>query len=134
VFYHVDAAFLLYNALEAGAGRQEIYVQRLPSHTNKFKISNSGGYSALWSRDGRLIFYISLDRKLMAVDVQAGERFETGSPRVLLENARSVLPNGLSVFAVSADGKRFLIPSPVEEASNMPLTILLNWPATLKKT
>ena len=121
-----DGGWIVYSS-------KEVYVQKFPSGKSKFQLSTAGGYSAVWSRDGKRVFYVSSKQQLMAVDVQAGERFEAGPPRVLFENVRSSLPSGNSVFAVSADGKRFLIPTLVEENSKIPLTVVLNWPGMLKK-
>jgi hypothetical protein len=36
-------------------------------------------------------------------------------------------------YDVSIDGQRFLVNSPVEEASKTPITVVLNWTSTIKK-
>ena len=69
----------------------------------------------------------------MAVDVNAGKVFENGAPHKLFEFRSG---NGLltvAPYAVSADGQRFLLNMLVDESGGAPLTVVLNWTATLKK-
>jgi hypothetical protein len=73
------------------------------------------------------LYFISADRKLMAVEVKAdGKSFQASVPKPLFEVAV------IAPFDVSKDG-RFLIQVPVEAATNVPLTVVMNWPAALKK-
>jgi hypothetical protein len=64
---------------------------------------------------------------MMAADIRAGSDFQAGAPRILFD-----VPAILS-FDVAKDG-RFLLPVPVAESpsATVPLTVLLNWTATLK--
>ena len=61
--------------------RAEIYVQTFPTPGGKWQISTNGGFSPVWSRDGKELFYIGSDQKLMAVEVIGGNKFEAGMPR-----------------------------------------------------
>jgi hypothetical protein len=108
--------------------RPEVYVQTFPEHGGKWQISTSGGAGPVWSRDGSELYFIGTDRKLMAVEVKGdGKSFQVLAPKPLFEVA-DILP-----FDVSKDG-RFLIQVPVEQAAtNVPLTVVMNWPAALKK-
>ena len=55
--------------------------------------------------------------------------FEAGIPRPLF----SLAPNA-SNLQVTPDGKRFLTAAPPQQANaEIPITVLLNWPALLKK-
>ena len=47
-------------------GRTEIYVQSFPEPGAKVKISTAGGINPAWGPDGREIFYVSPDSKLLA--------------------------------------------------------------------
>jgi hypothetical protein len=49
----------------------------------KWPVSVKGGTRPIWSRDGRELFYIAADNKLMAVDVKSGARFEHGVSKPL---------------------------------------------------
>ena len=86
---------------------------------------------------GREIFYLSPDNKLMGVDVKAtAQGFTVGSARPLFETRPRLANFGgvnASPYDVTADGQRFLVNTLTEEASGEPLTLLLNWPALLKK-
>jgi Tol biopolymer transport system component len=108
--------------------RPEVYVQTFPEHGGKWQISTSGGAFPVWSRDGRELYFIGADRRLMAVEVKGeGKSFQTSVPNSLFEVA------AVAQFDVSKDG-RFLIQVPVEQtATNVPLTVVLNWQAGLKK-
>ncbi len=90
-----------------------------------------------WSRDGKELFYMAPDRKLMAVEIKAGaQSFDCGAPQALFESRSSVPPVGVIQFgyAVSADGKRFLMPVAAgSQAEAPPLTVVVNWLAWVKK-
>jgi serine/threonine protein kinase/Tol biopolymer transport system component len=110
--------------------RYEVYVQPFPTPGAKAQISTEGGEKPVWSRDGKQLYFISADRKMMAVNVTTGEKFEAGSPRMLFETR---IGNALgNRFDVSKEG-RFLIPTETEQANDSPLTLIVNWPALLKK-
>jgi hypothetical protein len=80
---------------------------------------------------GTELFYLAPDGKLMAVTVKAGATFEADAPRVLFQTGLNVSALRQS-YAVSADGQRFLLNTSLE-ASSPPMTVVLNWPALLKK-
>ena len=92
---------------------------------------SQGGYTPVWSRDGKELFYVAADQKLMALDVKDGAEFEAGVPKPLFQPRIGPDPTGSPWFDVSKDGL-FLIPSPVEQASTL-MTVVVNWTAGLKK-
>ena len=106
-----------------------------PGGGGKWQVSTGGASNPRWRRDGKELFFVSADRKLMAVDVKAGATFERGIARELFQT-RMVVPGGVNItyrYAVAADGKRFLINSPAEEAASTPITVVLNWAAGVKQ-
>jgi serine/threonine protein kinase/Tol biopolymer transport system component len=111
------------------SGRYEIYVQRFPPAGDRVQVSVNGGDSSWWRSDGRELFFNSPDRKLMAVDVKLGATFEAGVPHALFE-VPGLINNGR--FVASLDGNRFLMPIQFQDEFQ-PLTVILNWPSTLKK-
>jgi len=121
-----DGHWLAYRSNESGGN--EVYVTSFPTPTAKSKISTGGGQWPVWSRDGRELYFVATDRKLMAVAVKAaGEKFEAGVPSPLFEIR---LPaNGR--YDVSKDG-RFLVPMQIEQSAIVPLTIVQNWQSGLK--
>ena len=87
----------------------------------------AGGTDPRWRRDGTEIFYISADNKLMAAAVNVrGANFEVGAVKPLFD-ARRAGPR--YQYAVTADGQRFLINTPPEQAASAPITVVVNWTA-----
>jgi hypothetical protein len=104
----------------------------------KWQVSTAGGSYARWRRDGRELFYLSADNKLMAAEVNGdGSAFEVGAVRELFETRprlASWLGYGPGVnFDVSADGQGFLVNTVTETAPPRPITIVVNWTAGLRK-
>ncbi|HYF35694.1 MAG TPA: hypothetical protein VD994_10420, partial [Prosthecobacter sp.] len=126
-----DGRWVAYTSTESG--RPEVYVQPFPATGAKWQVSTAGGEQPRWRRDGRELFYLSADRKLMAVEVNgSSDTFQVGVPRLLFEPRVSSI-SGDSPYDVAADGKRFLVKVPVEETAPAPATVLLNWTADLKR-
>ena len=112
------------------SGRYEVYIQAYPEPKGKWQVSNGGGQYPAWSPDGREIFYVSADSKLMAVKLKVdADAVAPSAPVALFEVDVQVLS---PPYSVSPDGKRFLVRVPVESAGQ-PLEVILNWPALLKK-
>jgi Tol biopolymer transport system component len=124
-----DVKWIAYVSDESGS--PQVYVQSFPTLTGKWQISTNGGTQPRWRRDGKELFYLARDRKLMAVTIKAGATFEADAPRPLFET-RLEVAEFRQAYAASADGNRFLLNIPVE-TSAPPLTVVLNWPALLKR-
>jgi serine/threonine protein kinase/Tol biopolymer transport system component len=106
-----------------------IFVQSFPGPSGRLEISGRGA-QPMWARDGKQIFYIAPDRKLMAVSFDPQHK-SAGAPRVLFQT-RIIAPNFVGTqYDVSADG-RFLINS-VPSNYSSPLTLLTGWTAQLKR-
>jgi eukaryotic-like serine/threonine-protein kinase len=114
------------------SGRFEVHVQTIPLSDRKWQVSTNGGYEPRWRADGREIYYLSEDRKLMAVSVGAGPSFDV--PKALFQTR---VPVGVSSFRThyvpSRDGRRFLVNSQTSDPPPNPITVVLNWTAGLKK-
>ena len=76
-----DSKWMAYQSNESG--RPEVYVQTVPTSGAKYQISTSGGTFPAWRRDGKELYYISPDRKLMAVPMKIGSTIEAGTPQSL---------------------------------------------------
>jgi len=124
-----DGRWAAYMSYESG--RPEIHVAAFPSFKQKRQVSNSGGSAPHWRKDGKELFYLSLDGKIMSVDVKGESGLETSPPRVLFQTALRVDPDASS-YEVTGDGKRFLCGEPVGE-NKLSITVVLNWPAGLKR-
>jgi Tol biopolymer transport system component len=121
-----DGRFVVYSSNETG--QYEIYVQPAPPTGAKWQISTAGGSQPRWRRDGKELFYLSGDRKLMAVEVRGGTQLEVGTPRSLFAiRTRPFGPTLPHLYDVSADGRRFLVNTLVEDAARTPITVVVNW-------
>jgi Tol biopolymer transport system component len=123
-----QARWIAYQSNESG--RNEIYVQPFQHHGDKVRISTGGGAQARWRADGRELFYLTLDGRLMATPITFGldeATMSAGTP-VPLFRARvgAVQDRSTQHYVVSPDGQRFLLDTVVEEAVP-PVTIVLNW-------
>lgn len=123
------------------SGKDEVYVQPFPLEAGKgrWTLSNGGGVMPRWRRDGRELFYVSSGPGggIMAVDVAYSPSFRTSVPKAIIHpDSFSLVPDGFT-WDVTADGKRFLVTTtastPEAGGPRSPLTVVLNWPALLKK-
>jgi hypothetical protein len=122
-----DGRWIAYQSNESG--RSEIYVRAFPDSDEKYLISNNGGVMASWRGDGREIYYVSADQKMMAVAVKPGAHFEAGTPVALFD--APVRIHIARQYDVTPDGTRFILNRRVEESGTEPLTVLQNWTARL---
>ena len=92
----------------------------------------NGGSQVRWRRDGKELFYVALDGRLMAVSFRVASNAE--APELGTPVALFAPPLGGAVqqgdyrhqYMVSADGQQFLVAAVTEEA-NSPITVILNW-------
>jgi Tol biopolymer transport system component len=125
-----DGRWIAYESNESG--RFEIYVQPFPGPGSKWQMSTNGGAQVRWRRDGRELFYIGLDSRLMTVPLQVAsgsQTLEPGTPVSLF--ATRIFGGALQgafkqQYVVSPDGQRFLINS-LTAATTSPITLILNW-------
>ncbi|MBS1806957.1 MAG: protein kinase [Acidobacteria bacterium] len=114
-------------------GRFEVYVQTFPVSGGKWQISNNGGIQPWWRSDGKELYYLSADGKLMAVEVKPGGSFEVSAPQALFDLAPVRAIGGTSSYAVTAAGDRFLFVTAREEAASLQFTVVTNWTEEAKK-
>lgn len=127
-----NGRYLAYASNETG--RLEVYVQTFPQPTGKWEVSTTGGAEPMWRRDGRELFYLTPDQKLMAVDVNTtAPSFRAGIPKELFQAQLVPISYWRNMYAASPDGQRFLMVVPADEAKSEPITVVVNWPALLKK-
>ena len=130
-----DSRWIAYASDESG--RSEIYVQGFINSQQggtRTQVSRDGGHDPRWRRDGRELFYVSNEGKLMSVKVRSGSTFQAEAPEPLfLVQDFLRISGGLGLFswAVSPDGERFLIAR--DPPSTEPISIVLNWPAEMTK-
>lgn len=129
-----DGRWLAYSTNDSGM--YQIVVQSFPDpNGGKWQITAQGGTEPRWRRDGRELYYLALDGKLMAVSVKADRAFEAGTPVALFDTALSVnraQPERTGRYDVAPDG-RFLISLPIGTATAAPVIAVVNWTAGLAK-
>ena len=106
-------------------------VKPFPGPGPQIPIARTGGAQPRWSRDGKRLFFVAPDRKMMEVEIDVrGDRLRPGVPRPLFQT-RIIAPDFvLFQYDVTADGNRFVINSLKPEA---PLTLVTNWPRALTR-
>jgi hypothetical protein len=87
-----------------------------------------------WRHDGKELFFIALDGRLMAVPIQAasdGQEVEVGAPVPLFATriGGAVQAQNGQQYMVDPDGQRFLMNTVTEETA-APITVILNWQGT----
>jgi Tol biopolymer transport system component len=139
-----DGRWIAYTSNESG--RDEVYVRPfssdpsgtpLPDSGNKWIISSEGGVRPKWKKDGTELYYLDLDGKLMAASMSTRPVFQAGVPRLLFQTRSGSAGTNWTGsagahWAPSPDGKRFLF-LVAETQGAAPFTVVLNWPALLKK-
>jgi eukaryotic-like serine/threonine-protein kinase len=118
------------------SGRFQVYVREFslgsdwkPEATARHQISTGGGSFPRWRDDGKELIYVSLDRRtVMSAEVVTKPAFQVSASKALFQ-----LPAGAGTPAVTGDGKRFLVAVPVIQSGPQQFTVVLNWPAGLKK-
>ena len=125
-----NGKWLSYHTNESG--RNEIYITAFPAGGAKWQVSTNGGVAAYWRKDGKELFFLDPTDNLVAVDVNtAGNSPQLGLPHALFQANGVQRQSG--PFEVSADGKKFLVNTGNLKEGTDPLTLVLNWPAELKK-
>jgi serine/threonine protein kinase len=120
-----DGRWFVYSSDEPG--QTEVFLRRFPMTEEAWRISTSGGQQPTWSRDGKEIFFVSPDGRLMAAPVStAGAAPSIGPPQALFHSPVR-LNSVTNQYAVSADGQRFLFALPTEDFDAEPFRVLLNW-------
>jgi Tol biopolymer transport system component len=100
------------------SGRTQVYLSPVPVTGAKVQASTDGGVQPRWRRDGRELYYLSGDRKLMAVTVDAAGT--PGAPRPLFD-----APTWID-FDVARDGRFVAVVAHVV-AAEQPLSVIVNW-------
>jgi Tol biopolymer transport system component len=104
-----DGRWLAYAAFDSGSS--QIFVRPFPNvDDSRTQVSPAGGGQPLWSRDGRELFYMTLEGTLMSTVVTPGISWQS-QPPVPAIDGRDLggVSVSLRVFDVSPDGKRFLM-------------------------
>ncbi len=122
-----DGRWVTYGTNESG--RWDIYVAAFPTFSDRRSVSKAGGAQA--RGDGKELYYMTLDGKVMAVEVKASRGLEISIPKMLFQSALRPAAN-LDQYCVTRDGKSFLVMERPEETAK-PMTVVVNWAADLTR-
>jgi serine/threonine protein kinase/Tol biopolymer transport system component len=124
-----DGRWVAYETNESG--RFEIVVQAFPVSRGKSPVSTGGGIQPRWRADGKELYFIAPDGKLMAAPITAtGATFIAGTAVALFPASLPTSIINRQQYMVSRDG-RFLLNQPVEASTTTPITLILNWRGAL---
>jgi serine/threonine protein kinase len=125
-----DGKWVAYSSNESG--RWEVYVTSFPEAHGKWQVSNAGGDQPRWRSDGKELFYLGPDSRMMAVPVKTGANFDAGTPTALFQaNPRELVATSEQFsYDVSKDGQKFLINTQLKTGM-APMSVILNWSAKL---
>jgi hypothetical protein len=129
-----DGRWIAYQSTESG--KSEVYIRSFPALEEKRQVSSGGGAQPLWSKNGKELYYLTLNAKLMVVDVKSDATIETGRPRLLFQTPIEGNPL-LGQYAVASDGQRFLMMENAREGGGSgteQFHVVLNWFSELSST
>jgi serine/threonine protein kinase/Tol biopolymer transport system component len=128
-----DGRYVAYASNESG--RWEIDVASFPGAGGHWKVSTEGGSEPVWRGDGRELFYLAADGRLMAVPVGLAPTFDAGQPQPLfvVRRREPVASIDFVSYDATRDGQRFLVNTDAGEQVASPLTVVLDWPSTLNR-
>jgi Tol biopolymer transport system component len=119
-----DGRFLAYASAESG--EYEVYLQPFRRSGEKVRVSTNGGGAPKWRADGKELFYVAPNRKLMFVRILPGRDVSISLPQPLFD--LSDAEPDQDDYAPSAEGQRFLVKLPAAPlAHQAPLQLILNW-------
>jgi Tol biopolymer transport system component len=124
--------WLAYSSDETG--RREVYVSSLSGDGSRWQVSTQGGAVPMWRGDGRELYFIGPQNRLMAVDVEPGTTFRFSTPRELFKAIFSwMAPDDIvRPYAPMPDGRQFAV-NVLQERSPQLLTLITDWTSAAKQ-
>jgi eukaryotic-like serine/threonine-protein kinase len=122
-----DGKWVAYASNESG--RWEVYVTSFPEARGKWQVSAEGGEQPRWRGDGKELFYLSADAKVMAVPLKGGGGFDPGAPVMLFQtNPKETLASSEQfIYDLDPSGQRILVNTQVRNVEVQPMTVVLHW-------
>ncbi len=126
-----DVKWIAYTAEENG--QHDIWVQEFPSGAAPRRITTTGGWDPSWKPDGKELYYVTrhgTDGTLMALPVETGAAFTSGTPSALFKFDPGNINVPLHLYSATPDGSRFLV-GEVVRAPDI-ITLLWHWTSLLR--
>jgi hypothetical protein len=117
-----------FTSLESGFW--DVYVQPFSRPGERMKIS--GGGQPKWRGDGKELFYVGIDGRLMAVEIkESADRIEVAHPVALFGGVNPAA--GQDKYAATRDGQRFLVIVPTGKGTGGRIRVVTNWTSLLQQ-
>jgi dipeptidyl aminopeptidase/acylaminoacyl peptidase len=124
-----DGRWMAYQSNETG--RFEIYLAPIPPTGAKWQVSAAGGVVPHWRRDGKELFYVNAELKLLAVPITLGATPLIGAPQMLFAMRPAITTP--VVYDQTDDGQRFIINARTgEDLPPQPMTIVQHFDNELR--
>jgi hypothetical protein len=113
----------------------EVYVQSFPPSGGKWQLSTGGGVTPRWRRDGKELFYLAPDRKIMSVDLRGnGSALDPAPPKALFETSVDAVNTvATNRYDVAAYGQRFLVNAATDDDRSSRINVVVNWLKDVKR-
>jgi serine/threonine protein kinase/Tol biopolymer transport system component len=126
-----DCKWVAYVSIETG--QREVYVTHFPDASHRYRVSTQGGTLPRWSGDGKELFYAARN-SILAVSVdEKPDSISLGTPRTIISAANYGAAAPVNFYDMTANGQRFLMTEANSPKGPVPLTLVTNWDAALKK-
>jgi len=128
-----DGKWIAYQITEGGT--YQIWVASFPAFDQRRRISPKGGIQAFWRGDGKELFYLTPEGKMMLARVTqdgVAGALSFSAPVELFQSPQTAPTAGVDQYSVTKDG-RFLFIEPIPTAAMPPITVVVNWDRGLRK-
>jgi hypothetical protein len=128
--FNDDGRFVAYTLRESG--HSELYVAPFPQGSPRLQVSSGGGREPRWRKDGKELFYVALDGRIMSVAMTLTPTLEAAQPRELF-SAITLTSGPFAEYSVAPDAQHFLMILPFEDPRSESFTIITHWSSTLRR-
>ena len=128
-----DGRWIAYQSDESG--RHEIYIRPFPGPGGKWQVSTAGGTRPRWREDGKELFFLATDSRLMSAQINLGiSTIQINTVQSLFDLGYvSIASTSRDFYDVTRDGQRFLVELNQGNEISIPVTLVVNWPGEIKK-
>ena len=118
--------------VQSDADGYAVYVDAFPTRGHRQRVSPGLGQRPMWSSEGRRLYYVTPDLRMMEVQITTvGDDLRVSPPVELFRAPPLNSTVERIAFWPSADGQRFLYLARQDEAIPRTINVVLNWPALL---
>lgn len=127
-----DGKWIAYRSDESGT--DEIYVSSFPNVTGKLQVSVAGGSMPCWRGDGKELYFLTPDNKLIAAEMnEVNGSLQVVATKTLFQTAAAPTRTGGSPYDVTPEGKRFLVDTQTSDQTSALLNVVENLTGEFKE-